>query len=458
MQGKESVRRPEPLFRKLAPRQNASAKAVAAHQRARLHAAMIEACARHGYAETTARELAALAGVSTKALYNHFESKEACFLATYDLVVQQAIGRISAAYRGEARGGKPDRARGIGRAFDAFAAELVQRPAPSRLALIEIFGAADANTRIERAETAFATMISTSFAQAPDGAVIDPRVIRGLIGGVWFVARTRLLDADPRVVAAAAAELGKWLLAYRSPAGSQLPTAQPRRPVPPPDARRVDVASSERARMLQAAATMAGRGGFAALSPGRVAEAAGVAVTAFDAEFEDTRACFLSMLEWLSAHALAEALRESEDAPSWGSGVSRAVGVLFRRLATDPALARAAFLDSFAVGPAGAERRAAIMRGFADLLARRAPAERRPSPLVAEAIVGSVWSIARRYVASGRRELLPASSTRAAFVALAPIIGAEAAVATICVEHDSHARPTRGDIDRSVGALGAQRS
>jgi len=56
---------------------------------------MIEACARHGYAETKVREVAGLAGVSTKTLYKHFESKEACFLATYDLVVQQAIGRIS---------------------------------------------------------------------------------------------------------------------------------------------------------------------------------------------------------------------------------------------------------------------------------------------------------------------------------------------------------------------------
>jgi hypothetical protein len=53
----------EPLFPQLVARRNAPAKAVAAHQRARLHAAMIEACTRHGYAETTAREVVALAGV-----------------------------------------------------------------------------------------------------------------------------------------------------------------------------------------------------------------------------------------------------------------------------------------------------------------------------------------------------------------------------------------------------------
>ena len=96
------------LYPQLKPRCNASAKAVAAHQRARLHAAMIEICARDGYGSVTARELVAVAGVSTKALYARFGGKEGCFLGTFDVVVQQAVGRIATAYRGPGTAAGPD--------------------------------------------------------------------------------------------------------------------------------------------------------------------------------------------------------------------------------------------------------------------------------------------------------------------------------------------------------------
>lgn len=428
--------KPEPLFPKLVPRRNASAKAVSAHQRARLHAAMIEACARHGYADTTARELVALAGVSTSSLYKHFASKEGCFLATYDVVVQQAMGRISAAYRGGSGAGGREWPGGLCRAFDAFAEELIQRPEPSRLALVDVLAVAPAAmARIERVESLFTTMIATSLAQAPDGVAPPPKVIRPLIGGVWFVAGARLLGADPEAITAAGAELREWLLVYRSPATAALPGAPPRSPSTAPGTLRVAPFESARDRMLGAAAALVARGGYVALSPGEVVEVAGVAEAEFAAQFDDVRGCFLALLEWLSAHALAEALRESRGAGTWASSVVRVVATLFRRLAADTALARAVSLDAFAAGPAGGRRLASIMRGLAQLLVRRAPADACPSPLVAEAIVGSVWSIAHRHVALGRPEMLPAAANRAAFLVLAPVVGVDTALATIVAEH-----------------------
>ncbi|MBS1887221.1 MAG: TetR/AcrR family transcriptional regulator [Actinobacteria bacterium] len=428
----------EALFPKLVPRRNASRKAVAGHQRARLHAAMIEACARHGYAATTARELVGLAGVSTKALYAHFGSKEECFYATYDVVVQHAMGRISAAYRGEPGAEAGDWDDGLCRAFDAFAAELVDRPGPSRLALIEVLAATPvACERIERAEALFARMIAASLAQAPDGGAIPPAIVRGLVGGIWFVARARFSEGRPEAIAAGGAELKDWLLAYRTAAGARLPVGRGRQAGAPGGPRGAEREETVRMRLLEATATIIARGGYEALSPAHVADEAGVAEVAFRAEFEDTRACFLVALEWLSADALAAAVREGEAASSWAAGVCRAVDALFRRLAWDGALARAAFLDAFAARPAGAARLNAILRGFADTLVRRAPAGRRPSPLVAEAIVGSVWSVAHRHVVQGRRELLPAAASRAAFLTLAPIVGADAAVAAIGAEAEA---------------------
>jgi AcrR family transcriptional regulator len=423
----------EPMFPKLTPRRNAPPRAVAAHQRARLYAAMIDACARHGYGGTTARELVALAGVSKKALYQRFAGKEDCFLATYDLVVRQAMERISSAYRSA-----PDRdsdwASGLCLAFDAFAAELVERPGPSRLALVEIFAAGpQAVGRIERAEAGFVAMVRQSLDQAPDGLVIPPALIRPIIGGVWFVARSRFLEGRAEEFASCGAELGEWLLTYRTSASVPVSSMQmPRRPLEP--AELYGDAADERTRILRAAALSIPRGGFEAMGEAQLVELAEVSTATFFAHFEDMDQCFVATLEFLSARALARALRESDGASSWEAGVCRAVRAFFLQIAEDPALARAGFVEPFATGPAGGERRAALIRGFSSVLMRRAPRDKQPTPLVAEAVVGAVWSLVRRQVAQGRSRQLPPLSARGAFLVLAPIVGPDVARETIDAE------------------------
>jgi AcrR family transcriptional regulator len=55
-----------------------------ASQRGRLICAVADAVAAKGYAATTVGDVVALAGVSRKSFYEHFEDLEACFLASYD--------------------------------------------------------------------------------------------------------------------------------------------------------------------------------------------------------------------------------------------------------------------------------------------------------------------------------------------------------------------------------------
>ncbi|MBS1845533.1 MAG: helix-turn-helix transcriptional regulator [Actinobacteria bacterium] len=395
---------------------------------------MIELCAVHGYAATTARELASLAGVSTKTIYERFGSKEECFLATYDLAVQQAVGRITAAYRGGPHGADAGTT-GIRRACDAFSAELVDHSAASRLALIEILAAGPAALpRIERTEALFATMIWSSFARAGEGREIPAGICRALVGGIWFVTRARLAEPTRPGVVDDGAVLGRWLEAYRLSAGSRLPRAADLVPVAKVRRHPIGSAGSPRLRMLRAAAELVGRDGYRTISPVSVAECAGLPMGVFNSEFRDAEACFLAMLEWLSADALAEALREAEGAPSWGASVYRAVRSVFRRIAVDQALGQAAFVDVLTLGPPVYQRRAEIMRGFAHSLAERAPAVGKPRPLAFEAMVGSVWSIARRHVVSGSRHLLPGSAPTGTFLLTAPIIGAEEAMAVIAAE------------------------
>ena len=424
---------PEALFPKLVPRRNASPKAVSDHQRARLHAAMIEACARYGYTEATVREIAALAGVSKKTLYKHFPSKEACFLSTYDLVIRDAVARISAAYKGEPSHER-DWAAGLCRAFEAFVAELVERPKPSRLALVDVLLIGPpAQEPIERAQKHFVWMIARSLAQAPDPVSLPPFLIRSLTDGIWFVASTRLLEGKPATISESGRELLDWILAYHAPAVESLPRgAPPRRRHSA--SRRDSAGHDERTRMLYAAADIAARRGYRSLSVGEIAERAGVRPDAVTAEFDDPSECFLASLELLCVQALADALRESRDAEDWPTGVCRATRALLCQIAEDRVFARTAFVESVAAGPAGAGRRTALIRGFAGALLRRAPTEGRPSPLVAEAIVGSVWSIANRAAAEERTGQLPLLAGHVSFLLLAPVIGATAAHEAILAE------------------------
>jgi AcrR family transcriptional regulator len=426
------VSKTQPLFAQLKPRRNASREEVEANQRARLHAAMGEACARKGYGATTAMEVARLAGVSRKTLYKHFGSLEGCCLATYDVVVDDAVGRIAAAYR--AAGPRDhDCAAGLCRAFDAFVAEMLERPKTSRVAMVDILSVGpSALERIERAEAVFVEMIAASLAQEDDGLAVSSGLIRPLIGGVWFVARSRLLDGEADEFADCGAELGRWLLSYRT-AESVPILIDPARVT----SFRTEYGSGgadERTRILWAAASLIARGSSGVLVETEIAELADVSPATFSEHFEDVGKCLLATLELLGAETLALALRESEGATSWAAGICHAARALCLHVATDRAFARAAFVEAYAGGPAAIERRADLMRGFANVLLRRAPLADRPSALEAEAIVGSVWSLVQRQVVKGQAHRLPALAARVAFLALAPIVGAEEALATITAE------------------------
>ena len=74
---------------------------VARNQRARMYGGMIEAVAERGYSRTTVAHVIGLAGVSRRAFYEQFANKEACFLATYDIVVARARKLVLDAWAGE---------------------------------------------------------------------------------------------------------------------------------------------------------------------------------------------------------------------------------------------------------------------------------------------------------------------------------------------------------------------
>jgi AcrR family transcriptional regulator len=94
---------------------------VATNQRERLTAAMIACVAAEGYQATAIADIARTAGVSRRTFYAYFETKEQCFLDTYELIARHLLEEAVAAAAGEEEW--PARVRaGLGAALGFFAA------------------------------------------------------------------------------------------------------------------------------------------------------------------------------------------------------------------------------------------------------------------------------------------------------------------------------------------------
>ncbi len=352
-------------------------------------------------------------------------TKEAYFLATYDAIVGNAVRRIGAAYRSEG-----DWQARLRAGFAAYAAEVVEEPKAARLVLVEVLGAGPAAlARMRRTRLIFEEMVSASFSEAPDGVTLPPLIAKGIVCGVERITRQRLLAGDVAELPALADELLAWALSYCSPAAAGLAAASPAQcdGLAPccPRAR----GEGDWARILRCAAEIAASKGYAQLSPARIARDAGVTEARFDELFESTEQCFLDALDRLGLEALVCATRAAQGSEEPLAGVHRAIVALMRHIATSPVLVQVAFVEIFAVGPAGIERREGLLGQFTDQLMRRLPQSRAPSRLAAEASVGAVWGIVHHHVTRGATHLLPGLADYATYIALAPVIGGEAAVA-----------------------------
>jgi AcrR family transcriptional regulator len=106
-----------------AGRHGYSREQVAHHQRERLIAGLAAAVAEKGYAAVTLADITREARVSRRVFYQSFESKEACFLAAFEVVVAHLRELVAAAVG--PLDGWPKRAIAATRAaFDRAVAEL----------------------------------------------------------------------------------------------------------------------------------------------------------------------------------------------------------------------------------------------------------------------------------------------------------------------------------------------
>jgi AcrR family transcriptional regulator len=177
---------------------------VARTQRDRLIDAMAQTVAAKGYVGTSLNDVCATAGVSTKAFYEHFTDKEACFLATFDRGVDLLQKSVVGAYQQPGRW--PERMyRGLGMLLHILAGE----PAFAALAVVEVMAAGSRALERRRLLLTGFTMFFSDAPRRASSPQVPPIVVEAVVAGIYGV----IFDY---VVAGKTAELPEHLpeLAY----------------------------------------------------------------------------------------------------------------------------------------------------------------------------------------------------------------------------------------------------
>ncbi len=277
---------------------------VAEIQRARMIAALVEVARERGTGGVTVANIVARSGVSRRTFYELFEDREDCFLAGFDLAVQDAARRVLPAY------GVPGTWRERVRAgLGALLEYLDDEPGMGALCVVDALGAGP--LALERRTEIVQVLIGVVHEgrREAQGATKPTRLTaEGVVGAVLAVLHARLAAGDARangarvngLRAAGAREIGARpdgapsmstllgplmgmiVLPYLGKAAAARETSRPaarRRPPTPPSGdplRELDMRLTYRTvQALLAIAALGGRG--VGPSNRQVAEAAGVA-------------------------------------------------------------------------------------------------------------------------------------------------------------------------------------
>jgi AcrR family transcriptional regulator len=421
---------------KLSPGPGMAAKDVAAHQLARIHSATIGIVAEQGYKALKVRDVTRYAEVSTRAFYELFQSKEDCFLQTYDLISRRASRRIIAAQAGE-----PDWRRRPQLAFEEFLRGLERKPHDARLALIEAYAAsAAALEQAWRAERTFEGMLFEAFARGTSGVLVPSLIVEGIVGGIIWVSKDRLLSGRTTQLEAEGDELVNWTLGLIGPDAEALAHLDHQsvwrnttlESVAAAPSNGTGPAIGDRALILQATAAIAAANGYAYLTVPRIRTAVGVSLRKFNAYFDDVEDCYLDALDQRTGEALAHAARAQSAAHTWAGGVYRAMAALCEYVGNDAFLVRTFLDNQFPAGPNGARLRQRLTAALTELLGSEMPPV---SATMAEASAGALWSLFHHHVIRDwprRREI----SATLSYLALAPTLGGPAALAAIRGEQE----------------------
>lgn len=164
---------------------------VTHNQRERLIAGIAEAIAENGYSGTTIAHITRAAAVSRRTFYEHFSSKDECFVAAYDTVMKELQERVTAAF--EATEEWPQ---AIKAGIEAMLRFLATQPSLARLCMVEALVAGPAV--VERYDAAIQSFVPY-FQEGREGrspeilSRLSPTTEEALVGGMVSLISRRII-------------------------------------------------------------------------------------------------------------------------------------------------------------------------------------------------------------------------------------------------------------------------
>jgi AcrR family transcriptional regulator len=164
---------------------------VAHNQRERLIAGLAEAVAENGYSGTTIAHITSHAAVSRRTFYEHFSSKDECFVAAYDTVMGELRERVSQGFE-EA----DDWPHSVRAGIAAMLAFLAAEPHLARLCMVEALVAGP--VVVERYDAAIQSFVpyfqSGREGRSPEVlARLSPTTEEALVGGMVSLISRRII-------------------------------------------------------------------------------------------------------------------------------------------------------------------------------------------------------------------------------------------------------------------------
>ncbi len=161
-------------------------------QRSRMLAAAVEAVEEVGYARMTVAQVIGRARVSRKTFYDVFADREDCFLAAFQQTVEQGRELVQEAYASE-----PVWRDGVRAGLARLLGLMDEEPGLARLCVVEALGAGE---RVLAYRAGVIEQLAKVIDEGRDGgrAGREPSELtaEGIVGAVFAVVHTRLLDED----------------------------------------------------------------------------------------------------------------------------------------------------------------------------------------------------------------------------------------------------------------------
>jgi AcrR family transcriptional regulator len=387
------------------------------HQRDRILEAVLLVSAEQGFEATPVKELIAAAGLTSKAFYTSFPTKEDAWTAAFE----QAFSQLYlAGWRAARAAEQPDQ---IAAAIAACLDYLASEPRRARLLLVD---AATAGRRalpaIDEALDAGARLMARALA----GAELPKAVAPAMTGGIAELAAGWILEGRAAQLPELRGPLIEVVLTPSLGVAAAVRAAE--------EALR-DIGDDERGddrrRLIDAFAEAVARDGLAATSLSDVAQAEGIELDVASALFIDALDCATKALdEWASQLVIIAAgafLASAGDPPL---AAHKALEAALGHIARTPAVAALAVSDDQQLATAAGTLRLRHIALFFQLIAGQVPPTQQlaPQPLVAlELLLDGLLATLRRFAQQGRIPELPQELPALSLQALTPFFGADEA-------------------------------